>query len=106
MSWFYLAIASLFEIGWTIGLKHSGGFSRLGPSLLTIVLMATSLLFLGLAVRGLPIGTSYAIWTGIGTVGAVIAGMVWFAEPVNVMRLACIALILVGVAGLKFSSPA
>jgi quaternary ammonium compound-resistance protein SugE len=101
--WIYLAIASLCEVGWTLGLKQSAGFSRLGPSLWTIALMALSLLFLGLAVRGLPLGTSYAVWTGIGTIGAVIGGIVWFAEPLTAQRMVCVVLILIGIVGLKMA---
>lgn len=101
--WWYLAVASLCEVGWTLGLKHSAGFSRLVPSLWTVALMALSLLFLGLAVRGLPLGTSYAVWTGIGTVGAVIGGIVWFAEPLTAQRVLCTALIVIGIVGLKLA---
>lgn len=104
MAWFYLSIASLLEIGWAVGLKFSGGFTQPGIAAVTIGLMALSLLFLGLAVRELPLGTSYAIWTGIGTVGTVIAGIIWFAEPASLLRLGCIGLILLGVAGLKCSA--
>lgn len=103
MHWWYLAVASLCEVGWTLGLKQSAGFSRLVPSLWTVGLMALSLLFLGLAVRGLPLGTSYAVWTGIGTVGAVIGGIVCFAEPLTAQRVLCTALIVIGLVGLKLA---
>jgi quaternary ammonium compound-resistance protein SugE len=101
MPWIYLVFASLFEIGWAIGLKYSEGFSRLWPSLGTLAAMAVSVLLLALAARQLPIGTAYAVWTGIGAVGAVILGIVLFGDPATPLRLACVALILLGVVGLK-----
>ncbi len=104
MSWIYLFAAGLFEIGWAIGLKLSHGFTRPLPSVLTVGAMAVSLFLLGLALRTLPLGTAYAIWTGIGTVGTALLGMVLFAEPAEAMRLACILLIVAGIVGLKFVS--
>ncbi|MBF9034802.1 quaternary ammonium compound efflux SMR transporter SugE [Rhodobacterales bacterium HKCCE2091] len=101
MSWFLLLLAGLFEIGWAIGLKQAHGFTRLWPTLGTIACMAISLALLGLALRGLPPGTAYAVWTGIGTVGTVILGMVLFGDAAGPARLACIGLIVAGIAGLK-----
>jgi quaternary ammonium compound-resistance protein SugE len=105
MNWFYLFIAGLFEIAWAIGLKYTEGWSRLLPSIVTGVLMIASFYFLSLAVRTLPIGTAYAVWTGIGTVGAAILGMVLFDEPRDIVRVLCILLIIGGIAGLKIASP-
>jgi quaternary ammonium compound-resistance protein SugE len=105
VNWIYLSIAGVFEIAWAIGLKYTEGWSRLWPSIITAVLMIASFYFLSLAVRTLPIGTAYAVWTGIGTVGAAILGMVLFDEPRDVLRVLCIALIIAGIAGLKLTSP-
>ena len=105
MAWIYLIIAGLFEIGWAIGLKYTEGFTRLVPSALTIGMMILSMGLLGLAVRTLPLGTAYAVWTGIGTAGTVVLGMALLGEPVEPLRLGCIALIVVGVIGLKVLSP-
>ena len=105
MNWIYLVIAGVFEIAWAIGLKYTEGWTRLWPSLITAALMIASFYFLSLAVRTLPIGTSYAVWTGIGTVGAAILGMVLFDEPRDIVRVLCIALIIAGIAGLKLTSP-
>ncbi|MGE6740088.1 quaternary ammonium compound efflux SMR transporter SugE [Allorhizobium pseudoryzae] len=104
MPWFYLIIAGLLETGWAIGLKYTEGFSRLLPSVLTIGCMMISIGLLGLAIRDLPVGTAYAIWTGIGTTGAVIFGMILFGDPATLPRLFCIALILAGIIGLKLAS--
>lgn len=104
MNWTYLAIAGVLEIAWAIGLKYTEGWTRLVPSLITGALMIASFYFLSLAVRTLPIGTAYAVWTGIGTVGAAILGMILFDEPKNVIRIACIFLIIAGIAGLKLTS--
>lgn len=101
MAWTYLLIAGLFEIGWAIGLKYTEGFSRLWPTVGTILAMILSLAFLGLALKTLPVGTAYAVWTGIGAIGTVILGIVLFAEPATVLRLGCVALILSGIIGLK-----
>jgi quaternary ammonium compound-resistance protein SugE len=104
MAWFYLLIAGLFEVGWAIGLKYTEGFSRLWPSLATIAAMILSLGCLGLALKTLPVGTAYAIWTGVGAVGTAILGIYLFAEPANAMRLACIGLIVSGIVGLKLAT--
>lgn len=104
MNWTYLAIAGVLEIAWAIGLKYTEGWTRLVPSLITGVLMVASFYFLSLAVRTLPIGTAYAVWTGIGTVGAAILGMILFDEPKDIVRIACIFLIIAGIAGLKLTS--
>ncbi len=106
MAWLYLVLAGLFEIGWAIGLKYTDGFSRLWPSVGTLAAMAVSVLLLALAVKTLPIGTAYAIWTGIGAVGAVILGIVLFHDPATPLRLACVTLILLGIGGLKLAGGA
>jgi quaternary ammonium compound-resistance protein SugE len=102
MAWAYLFIAGLFEVSWAVALKYTQGFSRLLPSLVTVVGMALSLGFLGLALKSLPIGTAYAVWTGIGAVGTAALGIYLFAEPATAARVACILLIIAGIAGLKF----
>jgi len=104
MNWLYLVIAGLLEIAWAIGLKDTEGWTKLWPSVITGLLMVASFYFLSLAVKTLPIGTAYAVWTGIGTVGAAILGMILFDEPRDVMRIACIFLIIAGIAGLKLTS--
>ena len=104
MAWFYLLIAGLLEVGWAIGLKYTDGFTRLVPSIFTIASMAVSLLFLGLALKTLPVGTAYAVWTGIGAVGVAILGIILFAEPANALRLGSIGLIVAGIVGLKLVS--
>ena len=104
MAWMYLAVAGLLEIGWAIGLKHTDGFTRLLPTTLTVAAMAASVFLLGLALRDLPVGTGYAIWTGIGTVGTAIIGMLVFQEPATAVRLASIGLIVAGIVGLKLFS--
>lgn len=104
MSWFLLFLAGLFEIGWAIGLKYTEGFSKPLPTMLTIAAMIASIVLLGMALRTLPLGTAYAIWTGIGTVGTVILGIVLFAEPATALRLGCIGLIVTGIAGLKMTA--
>lgn len=101
MAWVILVIAGLFEIGWAVGLKYSHGFTRLGPSVGTAVALVLSMALLGLSLRTLPLGTAYAIWTGIGTIGTAILGMVLFREPATAARLVCIALIVTGIVGLK-----
>ncbi|MDQ1812974.1 quaternary ammonium compound efflux SMR transporter SugE [Massilia sp. CCM 9210] len=105
MAWIYLFVAGLLEVGWAVGLKYTHGFSRLVPSVLTLTAMAGSVGLLGLALRHLPLGTAYAIWTGIGTVGTAIFGMLVLGEPAGAMRLACIALIVAGILGLKLLAP-
>jgi quaternary ammonium compound-resistance protein SugE len=101
MAWTYLLVAGLLEIGWAIGLKYTEGFSRLWPSVATVAAMILSLGFLALALKELPVGTAYAVWTGIGAVGTVILGIYLFGEPATAARLACIGLILAGIVGLK-----
>lgn len=101
MAWIILFLAGLFEIGWAIGLKYAEGFTRPVPSVLTAVSMVASVVLLGLALRTLPLGTAYAVWTGIGTVGTAILGMLLFEEPAGALRLGCIALITAGIVGLK-----
>jgi quaternary ammonium compound-resistance protein SugE len=104
MAWITLIAAGLFEIGWAIGLKYTEGFSKLVPSVLTAVSMVISVVLLGLALRELPVGSAYAVWTGIGTVGTALLGMYIFGEPATVTRLICIGLIVAGIGGLKFLS--
>ena len=105
MAWFSLFIAGLFEIGWAIGLKYTDGFSKLWPSVWTIVSMIVSLLFLEYALRTLPVGTAYAVWVGIGAVGTAILGMWLFNESRDIARIVCLLLIVAGVIGLKFVTP-
>jgi quaternary ammonium compound-resistance protein SugE len=105
MPWVVLVIAGLFEVGWAVGLKYAEGFTRLWPSLGTAVALVLSMALLGVALRTLPLGTAYAVWTGIGTVGTAILGIVLFREPATAARLACIALIVAGIVGLKVLSP-
>ena len=104
MAWAYLALAGLFEVGWAIGLKYTDGFTRIVPSVLTLVSMAVSVLLLGLALKTLPVGTGYAVWTGIGTVGTALLGIYLLGEPATATRLACIGLIVAGILGLKLAS--
>ncbi|MBF6622404.1 MAG: QacE family quaternary ammonium compound efflux SMR transporter [Pseudomonadales bacterium 32-61-5] len=103
MSWFILFLAGLFEIGWAVGLKYTEGFTRPLPTSLTIAAMAISVGLLGLAMKSLPLGTAYAIWTGIGAIGTVIAGIILFGESVNLFRLGSVLLICTGLIGLKLS---
>jgi quaternary ammonium compound-resistance protein SugE len=105
MNWIYLFIAGLFEIAWAVGLKYTEGWTRVVPSIVTGVFMIASFYFLSLAVRSLPIGTAYAVWTAIGTVGAAILGMALFDEPRDIVRVGCIFLIIAGTAGLRITSP-
>lgn len=105
MEWVYLVVAGLFEVGWAIGLKYSEGFSRPVPSIATIIGMIISFGLLSLALRTLPVGTAYAIWTGIGAVGTAVLGMLLFREPADAARLVCIGLIVAGVVGLRLVSP-
>ncbi|GFE85798.1 quaternary ammonium compound efflux SMR transporter SugE [Steroidobacter agaridevorans] len=104
MAWVLLLIAGLFEIGWAIGLKYTDGFTRLWPSIGTAISMIISVALLGWAMRSLPVGTAYAVWTGIGAVGTVVLGIVLFGEAMTVARLACVALIVAGILGLKLAS--
>ena len=105
MAWLYLILAGVAEVAWAIGLKQTDGWTRLWPSIITAILMVISFVLLSLAIRALPLGTAYAVWTGIGAVGTVIAGIVFFGEPRTAIRLGCMALIIVGIIGLKVSSP-
>jgi quaternary ammonium compound-resistance protein SugE len=98
-------IAGLFEIGWAIGLKYSEGFTRLWPSIGTVIAMAISLGLLGVAMKSLPVGTAYAVWVGVGAVGAVILGIVLFNEPLNALRIGSVGLIVAGLVGLKLATP-
>ncbi len=101
MAWTFLFVAGIFEIGWAIGLKYTAGFTRLVPTVLTGVSMIISLGLLGLALKSLPVGTAYAVWTGIGTVGTALLGIWLLGEPATALRLTCIGLIVAGIAGLK-----
>ena len=105
MSWIVLFVAGLLEVAWAVGLKYTSGFTKLVPSVLTLTAMAGSVGLLGLALRDLPLGTAYAVWTGIGTVGTAIYGIVVLGEPSEAARLVCIALIVSGILGLKLLSP-
>ena len=104
MAWIYLIIAGILEIGWAIGLKYTEGWTKLYPSLITVVLMIASFQFLSMALKTLPIGTAYAIWTGIGAVGTALLGMFVFGEPRDFTRISCILLIVAGIIGLKLTS--
>jgi quaternary ammonium compound-resistance protein SugE len=104
MAWFFLAVAGVFEIIWAIGLKYSNGFSRFWPSALTLTAMLFSFGFLSQALRTIPVGTGYAVWTGIGAVGTAILGIILFAEPATWARIGCILLIVSGILGLKLVS--
>lgn len=104
MEWFYLVIAGVFEVGWAIGLKYSQGFTKTLPNLLTIMGMVASFYFLSLSLKSLPIGTAYAIWTGIGTIGTLLLGVILFKEPISIMRIVCIVFIVSGIIGLKLIS--
>lgn len=104
MAWVYLLLAGLFEIGWVVGMKYSEGFTKLAPSILTIIAMCISFGCLTLAVKTLPLGTSYAVWTGIGAIGAMIAGIILFGESASLMRIGSAALIVAGIVGLKLAA--
>ena len=104
MAWGILVVAGILEMGWAVGLKYTEGFTRLWPTVLTVLSMILSIGLLGLAVRTLPIGTAYAVWTGIGTLGTAILGVVLFREPATVARMVSIALIVAGIIGVKLSS--
>lgn len=101
MAWTILFIAGLMEVGWAIGLKYTEGFSRLVPSVLTLASMTASVVLLGIALKTIPVGTGYAVWTGIGSVGTAILGIYLFGDPATAARLACIGLIVTGIIGLK-----
>ncbi|MFN0077877.1 MAG: quaternary ammonium compound efflux SMR transporter SugE [Prosthecobacter sp.] len=104
MPWLHLIIAGLLEIAWAVGLKQTDGWTRLWPSVITALLMIASFFFLSLALRALPMGTAYAIWTGIGAVGTALIGIYVFGEPRTAARLVCIVLIVAGIVGLKLTS--
>lgn len=105
MAWAILIMAGLFEVGWAVGLKYTEGFTRLWPTLGTVLAMIVSLGLLGVALRTLPLGTAYAVWTGVGTVGTALLGMALFQDPADPLRLACIGLIVAGIVGLKLATP-
>ena len=104
MPWLILLVAGIFEIMWATSLKASGGFTKIGPTLFTIITLICSFVFLAMAVKNLPVGTAYAVWTGIGAVGTVITGVLLFQEPCDTPRLVCLAMIVAGIAGLRFFS--
>ncbi|MGH7254732.1 MAG: quaternary ammonium compound efflux SMR transporter SugE [Nitrospirales bacterium] len=106
MAWLLLLVAGVFEIVWATGLKYTEGFTRLWPSMLTVMAMAVSMVLLAQALRTIPMGTAYAVWTGIGAAGTAVMGMILFGESRAALRLACIVLIIAGIAGLKLTSPA
>lgn len=105
MAWLHLVIAGLLEIAWAVGLKYTDRFTRLWPSVLTIAAMMASFYFLGQALKILPVGTGYAVWTGIGAVGTALLGIILFAESAAPARILCLLLIIIGIIGLKFTSP-
>ena len=105
MAWIVLLLAGLFEVGWAVGLKLTEGFTRPLPTLLTVASMAVSLGLLGLALQSLPLGTAYAVWTGVGTVGTALLGILLFGEAADAARLLCIGLIVTGIVGLKLVTP-
>lgn len=105
MAWLLLFVAGLLEVAWAVGLKYTEGFSRPWPSALTLTAMVASVVLLGLAMKSLPVGTSYAVWVGVGAVGTAIAGMVLFAEPATAGRLVSLGLIVAGIVGLKLATP-
>jgi len=104
MSWLILFLAGIFEVVWAIGLKYTHGFTKITPTIFTIIAMIISFYLLSLALKSLPLGTAYAIWVGIGTIGTVIAGAILFSEPTSTIRIVSIILILVGIIGLKLST--
>jgi quaternary ammonium compound-resistance protein SugE len=101
MAWFYLLIAGILEVVWAVGMKYSEGWTKLYPSIFTIVSMIIGFYFLSLSVKTLPLGTAYAVWTGIGTIGTVIFGIIFFKEPFDLIKAICILLIVAGIVGLK-----
>lgn len=106
MAWVILFVAGLFEIGWAIGMKYTEGFTRLWPSVGTLLAMTAAVWLLAIAMKTLPVGTAYAVWVGVGAVGTVVLGIVLFGEPVNAARLISVALIVAGIIGLKLATPA
>ena len=105
MAWLILVLAGLFEVGWAIGLKYTQGFTRLWPTLWTLLSMTASILLLGIALKSLPVGTAYSVWVGVGSVGTVILGIMLLGEPASAARLISAALIVAGIIGLKLSAP-
>lgn len=105
MAWIILVVAGLFEVGWAIGLKYTEGFTRLWPTIGTVLSMIVSLWLLGIAMKSLPVGSAYAVWVGVGTVGTVLFGILLFGEPANAARLISVALIIAGIVGLKLAAP-
>jgi quaternary ammonium compound-resistance protein SugE len=105
MAWLILIVAGLFEVGWAVGLKYTDGFTKLIPSIWTISAIVISMTLLGIALRSLPVGTAYAVWVGIGTVGTVACGIAMFGEPASPARLIFVLLIVVGIIGIKFTAP-
>jgi len=101
MNWLVLFVAGLFEVGWSVAMKYSNGFTRMGPTVVTAVSLVASMALLSISLRTLPLGTAYAVWTGIGTVGAALLGIVLFGEPLTAGRIVCIGLIVSGIAGLR-----
>jgi quaternary ammonium compound-resistance protein SugE len=101
MPWFILFIAGLFEVVWAVGIKYTEGWTRFWPAVITILAMVASFYFLSMALKSIPMGTAYAVWTGIGTIGTVIYGIVYFKEPTDVLRIVCILLIICGIVGLR-----
>ncbi len=106
MAWVVLVVAGLFEVGWAIGLKYTEGFTRLWPTVGTVLAMIISLWLLGVAMKSLPVGTAYSVWVGVGAVGTVALGIVLLGEPANAARLVSVALIIAGIVGLKLATPA
>jgi quaternary ammonium compound-resistance protein SugE len=106
MAWLILVLAGLFEVGWAIGLKYTEGFTRLWPTLWTLLSMIVSLWLLGIAMKTLPVGTAYSVWVGVGSVGTVMLGIILLGEPANAARLISVGLIVAGIIGLKLSAPA
>ena len=106
MAWVILFVAGLFETGWAIGLKYTGGFTRIWPTVWTIVAMIVSLWLLGIAMKTLPVGTAYSVWVGVGAVGTVVLGIALLEEPANAARLISVGLIIAGIIGLKLATPA
>jgi len=104
MTWVILFVAGVFEIAWAVGLKYTAGFTRLWPTVATAAALLASMSLLGIALRTLPLGTAYAVWTGIGSVGTAVLGIILFREPATVLRLVCIGLIVAGIIGLKLAS--
>lgn len=106
MAWAILFVAGMFEVGWAIGLKYTDGFTRLWPTVWTVLAMVISLWLLGIAMKSLPVGTAYSVWVGVGAVGTVILGIVLLGDPLNAARLISVALIIAGIIGLKLATPA